>query len=247
MGRHWIHAALAVPSRFLIDLRLGARTLETAIELVASVATACRQLPTPLLLIDDHLPYPAAILQVFGTVLHRRRRYGRGRFKLPRLKAPADLLAGVVQKVRNASGQLLRVRAHALFGRKREIERRIQRLDIGQQINTAHIERLNGTIRTRQARLTRRTRNGSRRADSLQWSLWLWRDLYNWTRVHGSLHGRTPAVALGLTSDVWTVERYAEAVVHVSDLQAQIWAEERKKQVTSALEAPKPRLCLPTS
>ena len=38
-------------------------------------------------------------------------------------------------------------------------------------------------------RLARRTRNGSRLEKMLQYSLWLWRDLYNWTRVHYSLLG----------------------------------------------------------
>ncbi|MGQ9652390.1 MAG: hypothetical protein ACUVXJ_20045, partial [Phycisphaerae bacterium] len=36
------------------------------------------------------------------------------------------------------------------------------------QINTAHIERLNGTLRGRQARLARRTRNGSQVVEALQ-------------------------------------------------------------------------------
>jgi hypothetical protein len=62
----------------------------------------------------------------------------------------------------------------------------------------------------------------------LQWSLWLWRDLYNWVRPHGSLDGRTPAMALGLTDEAWTVDRYVWHAVHVSDLQRQLWAEERQ-------------------
>src|SRR5206468_10667913 len=77
-GRDWIHAALTSESRFLIELRVGPRTLETAAQLVASVAMVCcvggRLLRTLLLLIDDHLPYPSAILQVLGLVRHHRRR-----------------------------------------------------------------------------------------------------------------------------------------------------------------------------
>lgn len=248
MGRHWVHAALAVASRFLIDLRPGPRTLELAAELVASVAVASQNAASlPLLLIDNHLPYPAAILQVFGVIRHRRRKRGHGRFKYPDLKPPPGLLVGVVEKVRSATGTLLRVRSRALFGRKRDIQRRIRRLHIGQQINTAHIERLNGTLRGQQARLTRRTRSGSRLAEALAFSLWLWRDLYNWVRPHGSLEGRTPAMALGLATGVWTVDQYVAHPVHVSDLQREIWAEERQSWVTSALDARKRRKLLPTS
>jgi hypothetical protein len=232
----------------LIDLRLGPRTLESAVELIASVAMACvPTAPLPLLLIDDHLPYPAAILQVFGVVRHRRRQRGRGRLKHPDLKPPPDLMTGVVQKVRSATGKLLQVRTRALFGRKRDIVKRIRRLHIGEQINTAHIERLNGTMRGQQARLTRRTRSGSRLAQALQASLWLWRDLYNWTRPHGALEGRTPAMALNLAQSVWSVRRYVEHSVHVSDLQRAIWAEDRQNWSSSALGAKKQRKLLPTS
>ena len=210
---------------------------------MACVPTA----PLPLLLIDDHLPYPAAILQVFGVIRHRRRKRGRGRFKYPDLKPPPGLLTGVVQKVRNATGKLLRVRTRALFGSKRDIQRRIRRLHLGKQINTAHIERLNGTLRGQQARLTRRTRSGSRLVEALTWSLWLWRDLYNWIHPHGSLNGGTPAMALGLATAAWTVDQYVDHPVHVSDLQRELRAEERQSWLTSALDSTKHRKALPTS
>jgi len=68
----------------------------------------------------------------------------------------------------------LKVSTKALFGKKKEIEKRIQRLGIGQKINTSHMEWLNGTIRGQQARLARRTRNGSHLEVMLQYSMWLW-------------------------------------------------------------------------
>jgi len=228
-------------------VRLGPRTLESAAELLASVASCCVGGSLPLLLIDNHLPYPAAILQVFGQALHRRRRHGHGRFKHPQLKAPAGLLAGVVLKIRDATGNLLRVRTRALFGLRKEIVRRIRQLHMGQGINTAHIERINGTIRGHVARLARRTRNGSRRRRTLQWALWLWRDLYNWTRAHASLLGRSPAMALGLARELWTVQQYVKHPVHVSDLQRDLWAEQRQELLTSALEARERQKTLPTS
>ena len=247
MGRNWVHAALAVVSRFVIDVRLAPRTLESAVELLASVAACCAAQPRPLMLIDNHLPYPAAILHVFGRIQHRRRRRGHGKFKHPRLKPPPGLLVGVVLKIRDAAGNLLRVRTRALFGRRKDILRRLGQLGVGREINTAHIERINGTIRGHVARRGRRTRNGSRRRRTLQWALWLWRDLYNWTRAHGSLLGRSPAMALGLAQELWTVGRYMKYPVHVSDLQAELWAEQRQNLLTSALEARIRKKQLPTS
>jgi hypothetical protein len=237
-----------VTSRFLVELFVGPRTLESALALVVSVAACCTGQPLPLFLIDNHLPYPAAILQVFGEVQHRRRQGPtKRRRRQPGLKAPAGLLAGVVLKIRDATGNLLAVRTRALFGRLKDIRRRIRKLGIGQDINTAHIERLNGTARGQVARLGRRTRNGSRLAVALQWALWLWRDLYNWVRPHGSLAGRTPAMALGLAKELWTVRRYVEHPVHVSDLQHELWAEQRQLLLTSPLDHRKRKKQLPTS
>jgi len=236
-----------VKSRFLLESIIGPRTLRTAMELTASVAIYAEGRSLPLLLIDDHLPYPKAILQVFGEIRHRRRRYGRGRFKHPRLKPPADLQVGVVKKIRDNRGNLLKVSSKALFGTKKAIEKRIQKLGIGRKINTSHMERLNGTIRGQQARLARRTRNGSHLERMLQYSIWLWRDLYNWTRVHYSLLDETPAMALGLSGKAWTVRRYILYPTHVSDLQHEDWAEQRNGVLESAIDVYRRSKALPIS
>jgi hypothetical protein len=216
--------------------------------LVASVALC---LPcgaaAPLILVDNHAPYPAALLQVFGEILHRRRRRRRGRKKGPALRPPSGFLAGVVHKVRDASGNVVKVRAAALFGRLKAIKARVAALGIGTTVNTSHLERLNGTMRCQQARLARRPRCASRDGRRLQWSLWLWRDLYNWVRVHGSLGGRTPAMAMGLSDRVWSVLEYIRHPVHVGEPTRAIWAEEREKVLTSALDRLKRRKAVPTS
>jgi len=237
-----------VVSRFVIDLRVGPRDLATAAALVASVAVC---LPAgaapPLMLTDNHLPYPSALLQVFGEVLHRRRKRRRGRKKAPGLKPPPGLLAGVVHKVRDASGNVVKVRAEALFGRLKAIKARVAELGIGTTVNTAHVERLNGTLRCQQARLARRPRCVSRDESRLRWSLWLWRDLYNWVRAHGSLAGRTPAMVMGLSDRTWSVLEYVRHPVHVGDLTRAIWAEEREDVLTSALDRHKRRKTVPSS
>lgn len=228
---------MSVKERFLLDLRVGPRTLEQARQLVASVGLCVKEdMPPPLLLIDDHLPYPQAILDVFGQIKHRRRLRGHGRRKYPRLKPPPNAQVGVVKKQRDERGNLIRVTTKALFGVKKDIERRIRKLGIGEKINTSHLERLNGTIRGQQARLARRTRNGSRREDMLQYSLWLWRDLYNWTRIHYSLLGLTPAMAMGLADKVLSVQKYILYPVHVSELLRLEWSEQRNSILESAIE-----------
>jgi len=216
--------------------------------LVTSVAVCgLRFVAYPLLLVDDDAPYRTALVQVFGRIKHRRRRHRRGRKRHPCLTLPAGLLVGVVVKVRDESGHLVKVSRKAFAGSVRRIEARIRELGLGARINTSHIERFNGTLRGQQARLTRRTQTGSRRGDLLQKALHLWRDLYNWVRVHGSLQGRTPAMALGLTDHIWTVVEYVCHPVHVSDLQRRNWQEHRNEVAESAIEAYKRKKALPTS
>lgn len=261
MGRNWVHVALASTTRFVIDLRVGSRTKETAVQLVGSVAL-CGKSPQdrpPLFLVDDHLPYPSAILEVYGRIRHGRRRKGRGRRKHPRLVPPEGMLAGVVKKIRDAKGNLLGVKTRGLFGSKKAVVKHVRELGIGQTINTSHVERINGTLRGQQARLARRTRAISHRRRFLDWSLQLWCDLYNWTRPHRSLHATvatatsthrrpgTPAMAEGLTDHVWSVWEYVNYPVHASDLMREIWAEERENVVTSALERKQPCKTVPIS
>jgi hypothetical protein len=236
-----------VKSRFLLESMIGPRTLDTALQLTTSVAVYSKDKAPPLILIDDHLPYPQAILQVFGQIKHCRRKNARGRKKYPRLKPPPNLQVGVVKKLRDNRGNLMKVSSKALFGKKREIVKRIRDLGIGCKINTSHVERLNGTIRGQQARLSRRTRNGSHLQEMLQYSIWLWRDLYNWTRVHYSLLDETPAMAMGLAKKVWAVLDYVLYPVHVSDFQRWDWAERRNSVLESAVDVYKSNKSLPIS
>jgi hypothetical protein len=125
----------------------------------------------PLLVVDEHWPYPTAIWEVSGTIGHRRRRHGRGRKKYPVLNAPAGLWVGVVRTVRDAAGNLIRVTTRALLGRRRAIRQRIAQVQIGHDIHTSHLERRTGTRRSPQTRWARRTRNLSRKESRLPGAL----------------------------------------------------------------------------
>jgi hypothetical protein len=71
-------------------------------------------------------------------------------------------------------------------------------------LNTAYIERLNGTFRARLAVLVRRTRGAARRQARVHAGMYLIGTVYNFCSYHDSLtvreHGRrTPALAAGIT------------------------------------------------
>ena len=88
---------------------------------------------------------------------------------------------------------------------------------------------------------------GSHLEIMLQYSTWLWRDLYNWTRQHYSLLEATPAMALGLADTVWTVLKYVQYPVHVIALQRLDWAEQRNSVLESAIDVSERNKALPIS
>ena len=73
-------------------------------------------------------------------------------------------------------------------------------------VSTSYIERLHATFRERLAPLARRTRHLGRRQQALEACLYLMGSVYDFCHVHQSL-GRTPAMAAGLTDELWSVER----------------------------------------
>jgi len=62
-----------------------------------------------------------------------------------------------------------------------------------------------------------------------------------------SLWGQTPAMALGLTSEVRTIHKYILYPIHASDLQRLDWAEQRNSVLESAIDVYERNKVLPMS
>ena len=82
-------------------------------------------------------------------------------------------------------------------------------------ISTSLIERQNGTARSRNRYLVRKTYAFAKRIEYLDDQCVVDKTLYNFCRQHRGLLGETPAMRHGLTDHVWTVAevlRYRSAV-----------------------------------
>jgi hypothetical protein len=88
---------------------------------------------------------------------------------------------------------------------------------VSEPLNTAFIERLNGTFRARLSSLVRRSRALARQIGTLSAGMYLVGTVYNFCTYHKSLRleqpegrrkwqQRTPAMAAGITDHGWTVE-----------------------------------------
>ena len=115
----WVPTALAMGSWLLLWGDCGPRTQGTAATLIAQVVARPRQLP--LLLTDGWKAYPAALLQVVGSVYRRRRRGTVGRKPKPRLVAPRHLFYAQVVKVRDHAGHVVEVHRRGVFGGPRRL------------------------------------------------------------------------------------------------------------------------------
>jgi hypothetical protein len=129
-----------------------------------------------------------------------------------------QLVIGTVIK-RSVKKRVVEVTRRVTYGSLKRAAVLLRRSAGGTMLNTAFIERLNGTMRERLASLTRKCRHAARRLQALHSGMYLLGTTYNFCWVHhelsvvrdaatGKRHAsreRTPAMAAGLTDHVWSV------------------------------------------
>jgi len=208
-SRLWMALALSVPSRLGLGGQLAREREKELIDTrVAQVRRAARSLGI-LVCVDGLARYVTAFGRAFRTPVHTGR---RGR---PRLMPAAGFLLGQVIK-QQLSRRVVGVAHRAVRGSLEQVERRLAATGGGKVINTAFIERLNATFRSRLAPLIRRGRCLARQTASLRAGMYLVGCCYNFCTYHDRLRlpgeaggckwrQRTPAMAAGLTQHRWTV------------------------------------------
>jgi hypothetical protein len=170
--------------------------------LVAMIA-ACAIVAPLLLVVDGFKSY----IEVFQSTF--RMRVPTGRRGAPRKVAWPELCIG--QVVKQSSGKrVVGVRRRLVQGSKQMVERLMRQTPGCLVLNTAYIERLNGTFRARLAPLSRRTHHLVHRKEVLHSGMYLVGALYNFCTFHTSLslatgEQRTPAMAAGITAHCWSV------------------------------------------
>jgi len=163
--------AISVFSRLFLRGEVAPQRDTRLIErLISKVRAAAGAVQSVLFAIDGFAAYPKAILKFFHTPLHT------GKPGRPRHIPWPDL--HIVQVVKRYSGKkLCSIERRLIYGGKERVEELIalSQTWVG-LINTAYIERLNGTFRGRLPSLARRTRTwlGRRNASSRRCSGPVW-------------------------------------------------------------------------
>jgi transposase-like protein len=201
-GVLWMAMALMVTTRLWLGGAVSASRDRSLIEGLVAIVAACASFG-PLLFVTDGLKtYIDVVRKAFRT-----RQTGTG--GRPRLIGWPDLV--IAQVVKQYAGRAVTGTLHRLVhGSVRMFLTLLWSTPGCQVLNTAFIERVNGTFRSRLAVFGRRTRVLARRVATVERGMYLVGTLYNFCCVHGSLRlaegcKQTPAMASGITDHVWTV------------------------------------------
>jgi IS1 family transposase len=173
---------------------------------------------------DQRPHYQEAILKSFGHWVQPERRGSRGPFPKPRLKPPPDLLYAQVVKHRH-KGRVVNITEKIVFGTAHMLQDYLDRSPVSQHLNTAFVERHNGTMRHQNRRFTRKTISFSKKDYYMERQLHLSLGYCHFCRAHAGLRQEiipplptkgsgspkkwrrvTPAMASGVTDHQWTLE-----------------------------------------
>jgi hypothetical protein len=201
-GVLWRAMAMMVSTRLWLGGAVSARRDADLIGRLVAMVAACASFG-PLLFVTDGLKtYIDVVRKAFRT-----RQAGTG--GRPRLISWPDLV--IAQVVKQYAGRAVTGAIHRLVHGSVQMFLTLLWSTPGCEVlNTAFIERLNGTFRSRLAVLGRRTRCAARRATTVARGMYLVGTVYNFCCEHSSLtteagRRQSPAMAAGLTDHIWTV------------------------------------------
>jgi IS1 family transposase len=210
----WMGLAIMVSTRLWLGGVVSlTRDRSLADRLLAHVRACCQPLRALLVCTDGWNAYPGSIRGAFREKV--KQTPGRGRACL---QVWPQLVIGTVIK-HTVKKRVVEVTRRMAYGSLKRAAVLLRRSAGGTVLNTAFIERLNGTMRERLASLTRKCRHAARRLEALHNGMYLLGTTYNFCWVHHELsavrdaatgkrhasHKRTPAMAAGLTDHVWSV------------------------------------------
>src|SRR3989440_8732953 len=210
----WMGLAMMVSTRLWLGGVVSlTRDRSLADGLLQQVRACCQPMCALLVCMDGWSAYPGSIRRAFREKI--KETAGRGRACLQ--VWPQVCIAVVIK--RTEKKQVVEITRKMVQGPLEQAQVLLSASHGGTVLNTAFIERLNGTMRQRLASLTRKCRHAARRLAALESGMWLLGCTYNLCWPHHELSRRaakaqgrrgevllTPAMASGLTAHVWSIQ-----------------------------------------
>jgi hypothetical protein len=226
-GDQWDHTGIDVPSRFVVSMVIGKRSKDNVKKVVADFADRTGNVPPELITTDDCSSYADAFLEQYGETIIPEKTGARGRPRKPFKRMFKGTVYATVNKD-YSKGTVTAVDRKLVHGTEEDLTRALESSSCSDKINTAFVERQNGTDRSYNARKARKTYQYSRDLlvhIAVSWWVML---CYNFHHLHAGLRQshadgtylhRTPAMAIGLATKPLTVrELLATQVVGFSHL-----------------------------
>jgi hypothetical protein len=200
----------------VISVVPGKRTAKNVEKLVADFKKRSADRIMNLITSDEYTPYKKAILKAYGKKITPPPTGKRGRPKGSRRIPANGLKYATVHKTRR-KGRVVKIDLRVIFGTKAEVEAAIETSAVSNMINTAFVERHNGTDRNRNARKVRRSYCFSKDWDVHNAMTYFTMYSYNFCWPVRTLRvqdqddrwrSRTPAMTAGLTDHVWSLREW---------------------------------------
>lgn len=193
----WVAMAIMVSTRLWLGAVISPRRDRT---LIGQLAVMVRRWAQPLALLitfDGFAAYQDAFERAFSD--KAKGMWGR------RVQCVWSCLI-LAQVVKHKVAGKFSIARYLLRGSATLLVRLRQQSQGAGTINTAFIERLNGSFRAYLAPFTRRSHALARTEATVTAAVFLFGCVYNFCRPHRSLRGLTPAMAAGLSDHRWSVE-----------------------------------------
>lgn len=203
----WMGLAIDVSTRLWVAGVVSVqRDTVLADHVLQQVRACCQAVGALLVCTDGWAAYPNSIKRAFRAKV--KKTVGRGRACL--VVWPELCIATVIKHVKQR--RVVEITRKMTLGTLEQAQQLLQATLGGSELNTAFIERFNGTMRERLACLTRKCRHAAHHLQTIEAGMYLIGCTYNFCFPHHELstskhrgHPCTPAMAAGLTDHIWSV------------------------------------------
>jgi hypothetical protein len=215
-GDCWDHVALDAESRLVLSVVPGRRSAGHTLLLVQDVAARTGGEPLALFTSDESPAYAWALLEAYGARMQPERQGARGRRPNPVKVPPQGLTYATVHKTRE-NNRVVKVEARVVYGSAAGVQTALDNSPVSASVNTAYVERHNGTDRNRNARKVRKSYCFSKDWQVHEAVTYFTMYSYNFCWPVRTLRQklgrrryrqRAPAMAAGLADHIWSLREW---------------------------------------
>lgn len=203
----WMGLAIDVSTRlWMAGVVSMQRDTALADQVLHRVRACCQAVGALLVCTDGWAAYPNSIKRAFREKVKKTAGCGRACLEM----WPELCIATVIKHAKQK--HVVEVTRKTTLGTLEQAQKLLQATRGGTELNTAFIERFNGTMRERLASLTRKCRHAAHRLETIEAGMYLIGCTYNFCFPHHELttskhlgYPCTPTMAAGLTTHIWSV------------------------------------------